>query len=356
MPDDASLPMTENPVKTTMKFPVSALALLALAACGDGANNSSNEAGSTRDAAPALQESPATANPHTTKAPDVRQVLQAKLSRVAPRNFTSSVPPVSEQGVRGDVVLAVLTQLDQTSSGAAPLELGYEPVSEVQGIQTHDKHALGYRSTLDLGTDAGNALGEFVRTSTGGRFVTDASFGGPHSVPTSVAFKYGFSVVQNRLDRRRGDVIVIGKQAEVRNESYHPPTSSATASSAATLNIHKIYNFSSPLQTWTYWTSGQNWEFRLSVSVREPVSDQRLILCERLSHNREASPTHHPYLQSRAYCTHWQVPEGWKFPQPLKLVNVIADQQASWLSQTSDNDPGFYVTSPTYWSTNGLPN
>lgn len=340
-------------MNTFIKHPVSAAALLiTLAACGGQDNGSvDGSATSPKDASASTAPETAQAMPDTsntsTQQPDARQFLAGRITSSNLRRITPNVAPISNQGVRGDVILAALTQTEQMGSSTSPLQLPVLVTSTTDAVFTKEDHTtpLIYYSALERGDHAGIDT-EFARTSHGrpsGKSNTSGSI---------KTLKYGFSF-RTRVDQGNGDMVDIGKTMKLISgtdpSSKWAKPMELTADNPAPLNWKKTYNSETPLQTWQS-TEDDTTHKALLVAHANKEDDKSFTLCERLeSYSSTGNAALNPPTRWNA-CTEWHVPDNWKIPQQLHRGKVSVDENIVRLRLMED---GQFVAGGghIHWST-----
>lgn len=328
-------------MKSSIKFPLSAAALLILAACGGQGNGNDSEAGSSVKAGsvpgPAGTAQSTPANPAETPVTEqkLRQRLAARLGASGVTQIAPAVAPVSEQGVRGDVVLAALGQLAQTGTSASPLQLSLG-LKETGGIVSLNnfESPLNYHSTLSLGSSGTDS--EFNRTS---QSYVSVPAGGTDPGIETVTLKYGVGFIQNRLDRINGDMVVFGNTLQLRigtsPSDQNAKTFNLTTDSRTRLNWKQTYNASKPVQTWSATQDKVTREVKLTVKAG---SGQSFQLCEELRNSdTDIATANNP--MTRTVCTEWIVPDNWRIPQKLQRNATFANEDREQIGYLDMNQP-----------------
>ncbi|MDO5102617.1 MAG: hypothetical protein Q4D91_06925 [Lautropia sp.] len=185
-----------------LRYPLSVLALAVLAACGGsgqdmGASPPEQTSLTTKAPAEAAATTP-NAQAGTTATP--QQTPPGDEDFRDPISKPHVVAPISEQGVRGDVLVRVL----HTSIGTADKPLTLQPVSRIKlpnsllHLSTVD---FFLRAEADVGRtgQARYVVENFVRTHVPNRR-------GERVEHDRYSFTYGFNPVINNFDRRQGNV------------------------------------------------------------------------------------------------------------------------------------------------------
>lgn len=185
-----------------LRYPLGVLALAVLAACG---GNAPDTGSSAPEQTPLSTKSPTdaastTAGTQATTTATPQQTPPGAPDYSEPISQPHVVAPISEQGVRGDVLASVL----RTSIGSAEQPLTLQPVSPVKL-----PNSLLNRATVDFFLRAEHDGGRTGQA----RYVTE-SFVRTH-VPNRqgerveydrFSFTYGFFPVVSMYDRRQGDI------------------------------------------------------------------------------------------------------------------------------------------------------
>lgn len=327
-------------MKTSIKLPLSAAALLFLAACGGQGNGnddaaSSVKAGSVPGAPGTTQSTPAGSAETPATEANLRQRLAARLAASGLPRIAPTVAPVSDQGVRGDVVLAALGQLEQTGTSASPLQLspGLVDTGGISSLNNFDS-PLNYHSTLSLGGSGTDS--EFNRTSQS--YVSVAEGRTDPGIET-VTLRYGVGFIQNRLDKINGEMVVFAPTLQLRigtsPSDQNAKTFTLTTDNATRLNWKQTYNASKPVQTWSVTQDNVTREVKLTVKAG---SGQSFQLCEELRNSdTDIATANNP--MTRTVCTEWIVPDNWRIPQKLQRNATFANEDREQIGYLDMNQP-----------------
>ncbi len=334
-------------MNTTYQWTMAATLMLALAACGgssgDGSGAPGADATGTLKTEPAssattptsgTDEAPATGNDTAAPNPPADgSGSTADNGAASNTDDTASPDVISAAGVRGDVLIAALTQTDGTQD--EPIALNPQTPSHLPKFSATDAHIAFYQ-TATTNPEPGfppyyhQVVPGSVQIDTGTSTITPSDY-----KPATLSFK--LEPVGNAATDNNPKTMQFAPYLQMSGGVYHETVDLRLNGSNVPISTDEVYD----MNNWVgpHWSESALPTYVSISSEAFDAEDRSFTLCVRLTNGQDMPPQRLvlQYL-SRQTCTRWGVPSDWQAGQPLERREIFVTDARAKEPESIDPD------------------
>lgn len=301
-------------MKTTdsLKWQLGVLALAALAACGgqDGPSSTGSSLSTKAATDQGSSNVSASTGGASTGEGTGTTATDAKADETAAPAPT--VAPLSDKGVRGDVLATALRLGVGTDKD--PITLTY---SRLYSSGTYGPRSVPVQMVLHATRDhARTGLGRYLHQSRS--FVSAIAEDGSHRDFNDLSITFGMDPRRSRTDFKDGIMLRFGDKAiwKRRNPNDASKNMDFILQGKAGFAIRRDDLFpmtATPFYTWEYQDEQRKRRIQASLLIDDiNLNDNSFVLCMTSLHGVGVSLVQPLYKRERSTCTRWQVPSHWQ--------------------------------------------